>query len=287
MKRQMRCIMKFLNKMERKFGKYTIQNLTFWLIGFYVLGYIIEFTMPNVVSYLTLEPYYIMHGEVWRLISWILIPPSTSMIFLIFMLMCYYFIGISIERVIGTFRYNVYMIGGILLTAISAMALYGINYWVTGKLLIGIGGYYSTNYINMSLFLTFAVLFPNVQFQLYFLIPIRAKWMGLIEFIWAAFSFISGNLAERVAILASLANFLIFYLSTRNYNRVSPKEIHRKQVYRQQMRQPQGVTRHKCAICGRTEKDGDNLEFRFCSKCEGNYEYCQDHLFTHQHIKRS
>lgn len=279
--------MKFLNKMERKFGKYTIQNLTFWLIGFYVLGYIIEFTMPNVVSYLTLEPYYIMHGEVWRLISWILIPPSTSMIFLIFMLMCYYFIGISIERVIGTFRYNVYMIGGILLTAISAMALYGINYWVTGKLLIGIGGYYSTNYINMSLFLTFAVLFPNVQFQLYFLIPIRAKWMGLIEFIWAAFSFISGNLAERVAILASLANFLIFYLSTRNYNRVSPKEIHRKQVYRQQMRQPQGVTRHKCAICGRTEKDGDNLEFRFCSKCEGNYEYCQDHLFTHQHIKRS
>lgn len=287
MKRQMRCIMKFLNKMERKFGKYAIQNLTFWLIGFYVLGYIIEFTMPNVVSYLTLEPYYIMHGEVWRLISWILIPPSTSMIFLIFMLMCYYFIGISIERVIGTFRYNVYMIGGILLTAISAMALYGINYWITGKLLIGIGGYYSTNYINMSLFLTFAVLFPNVQFQLYFLIPIRAKWMGLIEFIWAAFSFISGNLAERVAILASLANFLIFYLSTRNYNRVSPKEIHRKQVYRQQMRQPQGVTRHKCAICGRTEKDGDNLEFRFCSKCEGNYEYCQDHLFTHQHIKRS
>lgn len=279
--------MNFLNKMERKFGKYAIHNLTFWLIGFYVLGYIIEFTMPNVLGMLTLEPYYIMQGQVWRLVSWILIPPSTNIIFMIFMLMCYYFIGISIEHVIGTFRYNVYLIGGMIISTISAMALYGIYYLVVGKVLLGVGSYFSTNYINMSLFLTFAVLFPNVQFQLYFLIPIKAKWMGIIEFVWAAFSFISGNLAQKTAIVASLANFLIFYLSTRNYHKVSPKEIHRKQVYRQQMRQPQGVTRHKCAICGRTEKDGEDLEFRFCSKCEGNYEYCQDHLFTHQHIKRS
>lgn len=279
--------MNFLNKMERKFGKYAIQNLTFWLIGFYVLGYIIEFRMPNVIEKLTLEPYYVIRGEVWRLVSWILIPPDTSLIFLIFMLMCYYFIGISIERAIGTFRYNVYLLGGMIISTISAMALYGINYLITGTQLKDIGINFNTNYINMSLFLTFAVLFPNVQFQLYFLIPIKAKWMGIIEAAWAVYSFIGGDISQRVAVLASLANFLIFYLCTRNYHRVSPKEIHRKQVYRQQMRQPQGVTRHKCAICGRTEKDGDNLEFRFCSKCEGNYEYCQEHLFTHQHIKRS
>lgn len=279
--------MNFLNKMERKLGKYAIQNLTFWLIGFYILGYIIEFTMPNVLAWLALEPYYVMQGQVWRLVSWILIPPSTNLIFMIFMLMCYYFIGISIEHAIGTFRYNVYLLGGMIISTISAMALYGINYLVTGTYLRGIGDSFSANYINMSLFLTFAVLFPNAQFQLYFLIPVKAKWMGIIEAVWAAFSFIGGDVSQRVAILASLANFLIFYLCTRNYHRVSPKEIHRKQVYRQQMRQSQGVTRHKCAICGRTEKDGDNLEFRFCSKCEGNYEYCQEHLFTHQHIKRS
>ena len=206
---------------------------------------------------------------------------------MIFMLMCYYFIGISIEHAIGTFRYNVYLLGGMIISTISAMALYGINYLVTGTYLRGIGDSFSTNYINMSLFLTFAVLFPNAQFQLYFLIPVKAKWMGIIEAVWAVFSFIGGDISQRVAILASLANFLIFYLCTRNYHRVSPKEIHRKQVYRQQMRHAQSVTRHKCAICGRTEKDGDNLEFRFCSKCEGNYEYCQEHLFTHQHIKRS
>lgn len=278
--------MNFLNKMERKFGKYAIHNLTFWLIGFYILGYIIEFTMPDVLVWLTLEPFYVMQGQVWRLVSWILIPPSTNLIFLIFMLMCYYFIGISIEHAIGTFRYNVYLLGGMLISTIAAMASYGICWLATGKYLI-FGSSFSTNYINMSLFLTFAVLFPNAQFQLYFLIPIKAKWMGLIEAVWALFSFINGGLAQRIAIAASMANFLIFYLCTRNYNRVSPKEIHRKQVYHQQMRQPQGVTRHKCAICGRTEKDGENLEFRFCSKCEGNYEYCQEHLFTHQHIKRS
>lgn len=278
--------MNFLNKMERKFGKYAIQNLTFWLIGFYILGYIIEFTMPDVLIWLTLEPCLVLQGQVWRLLSWILIPPSTNLIFMIFVLMCYYFIGISIEHVIGTFRYNVYLLGGMLISIIAAMASYGICRLTIGKYLI-FGSSFSTNYINMSLFLTFAVLFPNAQFQLYFLIPVRAKWMGVIEAAWALFCFISGGLAQRIAIAASMVNFLIFYLCTRNYNRVSPKEIHRKQVYRQQMRQPQGVTRHKCAICGRTEKDGENLEFRFCSKCEGNYEYCQEHLFTHQHIKRS
>lgn len=278
--------MNFLNKMERKLGKYAIHNLTFWLIGIYILGYIIEFTMPNVLAWLTLEPYYVMQGQVWRLLSWILIPPSTNLIFMIFMLMCYYFIGTSIENAIGCFRYNVYLLGGVLISVVAAMASYGIYYLVAGKLLF-FGYSFSTNYINMSLFLTFAALFPNVQFQLYFIIPIKAKWMGIIEAVWALLSFVSGGPAQRIAIVASMANFLIFYLCTRNYNRVSPREIHRKQVYRQQMRQPKGVTRHKCAVCGRTEQDGEHLEFRFCSKCEGNYEYCQEHLFTHQHIKRS
>lgn len=279
--------MGFLNKMERKFGRYAIPNLTFWLIGAYILGFIIEYTMPSVQSMLTLEPALILKGQVWRIISWLLIPPSVNILFLIFFLSCYYFIGTSIEQAIGTFRYNVYLLGGILISVLGAFVLYGIYYVAVGIPVTGIGGYFSTVYINMSLFLAFAVIYPNVEFRLYFIIPIRAKWMGLIEAIWVVFMFIVSNWAGRTAIIASLLNFLIFFLSTRNYKRVSPKEIHRKQVYRQQMRQAENITKHKCAICGRTEKDGADLEFRFCSKCEGNYEYCQDHLFTHQHIKRS
>ena len=90
--------------------------------------------------------------------------------------------------------------------------------------------------------------------------------------------------------ILSLLNFGIFFLSTRDLHRYSPKEMHRTQVYRQAVSQPRnpqnGITKHKCAICGRTELDDPSLEFRFCSKCEGNYEYCQEHLFTHQHVRR-
>ena len=279
--------MNFLNKMERKFGKYAIQNLTFWLIGAWILGFIIQYTMPEVQKLLILEPALILRGQVWRIVSWLLVPPPVNLLFLIFFLSCYYFIGNSIEQAIGTFRYNVYLIGGLLCSVLGAFLLYGFYYVFRGVAVTGIGYYFSTEYITMSLFMAFAVIYPNVEFRLYFLIPIKAKWMGIIDAVWMAFMLIASNAAGRTAILAYVMNFLIFFFSTRDYHRVSPKEIHRKQVYRQQMRQAQNVTRHKCAVCGRTERDGAELEFRFCSKCDGNYEYCQDHLFTHQHIKRS
>ena len=279
--------MGFLNKMERKFGKYAIQNLTFWLIGAWILGFIIQYTMPEVQQLLLLEPMLVFKGQVWRIVSWLLIPPPVNLLFLIFFLSCYYFIGISIEQAIGTFRYNVYLVGGILCSILGSFILYGFYYFVKGFTVSGIGYYFSTHYITMSLFMAFAVIYPNVEFRLYFIVPIKAKWMGIVDAVWMLFMFVASNAAGRTAILASLMNFLIFFFSTRNYRRVSPREIHRKQVYRQQMRQAEGITRHKCAICGRTERDGAELEFRFCSKCDGNYEYCQEHLFTHQHIKHS
>ncbi len=279
--------MNFLNKMERKFGRFAIPNLTFWLIGAWVLGFIIQYTMPDAQNLLVLEPYLILKGQVWRLVSWILIPPAVNILFLIFFLSCYYFIGTSIEQAIGTFRYNVYLFGGLLFTLLGAFLLYVIYWLSAGIPVMGIGSYFGTEYVTMSLFLALASNFPNVEFRLYFILPFKAKWLGIVDAVWMIFSFIVSNWAGRVAIIASLLNFLIFFFSTRNFQRISPREIHRKQVYRQQMRQSQGVTKHKCAICGRTEQDGAELEFRFCSKCEGNYEYCQDHLFTHQHIKRS
>ena len=270
--------MNFLNKMERKFGRFAIPNLTFWLIGAWVLGFIIQYTMPQVQQLLTLEPYMILRGQVWRLVSWLLIPPAVNILFLIFFLSCYYFIGTSLEQAIGTFRYNVYLIGGLLFSVLGSFLLYGVYFIFTKIPVTGIGYYFSTGYVTMSLFLAFAAIFPNVEFRLYFIIPIKAKWLGIVDAVWLGFSFLVSNWAGKVAILASLLNFLIFFFSTRNYHRISPKEIHRKQVYRQQMRSAQGVTKHKCAICGRTEEDGAELEFRFCSKCEGNYEIGRAHV---------
>ena len=155
--------MGFLNKMERKFGKYAIQNLTFWLIGAWVLGFIIQITMPDVLQLLLLEPRMILQGQVWRIVSWLLIPPPVNILFLIFFLSCYYFIGISIEQAIGTFRYNVYLIGGILCSILGAFFLYGFYYLAKGVSVAGIGYYFSTQYITMSLFLAFAVIFPNIE----------------------------------------------------------------------------------------------------------------------------
>ena len=120
--------MGFLNNMERKFGKYAVSNLTFWLLGAWLVGFIIQLTMPEVQRLLMLEPAFILRGQIWRLVSWLLIPPSVNMIFLIFFFSCYYFIGTSIEQAIGTFRYNVYLFSGLLCSILGAFLLYVFYY---------------------------------------------------------------------------------------------------------------------------------------------------------------
>ena len=250
------------------------------------------------MSFLTLEPYMIFHyGQVWRLVSWILIPPQTNIFFAIIMMIFYYQLGTVLEQTWGSFRFNVYIFGGMIFTVLGAILMY----FLMGQQVLG--GYFSTYYINLSIFLAFAVCYPDMKVMLYFIIPIKMKWMAIVYAALAVASAISSGWVARVAILASLLNFIIFFLLTRNMKAYSPHEMKRKRDFRRQMgqsgmggrttnagngRSGQGqITRHKCAICGRTELDDPNLEFRFCSKCDGNYEYCQDHLFTHKHVKHS
>ncbi len=286
--------MNFLNKMERKIGKYAIPNLMIYLIAAYCIGFVIYTVNPNFMLMLTLSPYHILHGQVWRLITWILMPTDTRVFSLLIMALLYYQLGSALERSWGTFRFNVYIFGGMLFTVIGAFILYGIYAAAgTGSLetisLIS-SLTFTTNYINLTIFLAFAVMYPEMQILLFFIIPVKMKWMAVVYAVLIAINLILTSWGGRIAIIMSILNFLIFFLSTRNYRRVSPKEIHRKQVFKAQMKEPRRgsmVTKHKCAVCGRTELDDPNLEFRFCSKCDGNYEYCQDHLFTHQHIKHS
>ena len=277
--------MHFLNKMERKFGKFAIQGLMKYVIACYVIGFVIEYLAPQLYSYLTLEPYMIFHyGQVWRLISWVLIPPPTgNIIFAVIMIVLYYQLGTALENTWGTFRFNLYIFGGILFSILGALVLYAVY----GGQAIGFGGSFSTYYINMSIFLAFALSYPDMQILIYFIIPVKMKWMAVVYGVLIVYEIVTSGWAGRVAIIASILNFLIFFFATRNYQRISPKEIHRKQSFKRKMKQPagHGITKHKCAICGRTELDDPGLEFRFCSKCNGNYEYCQEHLFTHQHVK--
>ncbi len=293
-----------MSKWEKKFGKYAIPNLTFILIGCYVLGYLLKVLVPSMMSYLTLDPYAILHGQVWRLVTWVISPPSSFDIFTIIMLLFYLSLGNSLERVWGTWQYNVYIFTGILLTVLGSFVCMGIFYLVYGeaatlvmKALCASGAWqFSTYFINMSIFLAYAATFPNAQVLLMFVVPVKVKWLGIVYggmLVYEMISYFRIGLSAYAeywfgvaAIAASLLNFLIFWLRSRNHMHWNPKQMKRKMEFRQDIRRNPNpkITKHKCAVCGRTEQDDPTLEFRFCSKCNGNYEYCQYHLFTHQHI---
>lgn len=275
--------MKFLDKLERKYGRYAIHNLPMIMLVMYVIGYLLEAFVPQALMYCMLEPALILRGQIWRIITWVLVPPSGLDLFTVIMLYFYFSLGKVLEQTWGAFRFNVYIFSGLIFTVLGAFILYFLN----GTPAIGYGYYFSTYYINMSIFLAFALSYPDMQVMLYFLIPIKVKWMGVLYGVLLAYDCLRGGWPTRVAIIASLMNFVIYFLSTRNVQRYSPHEIHRRQEFKRNVKKvhPASGTMHKCAVCGRTEKDGEHLEFRYCSKCDGNYEYCQDHLFTHTHMK--
>ncbi len=276
--------MNWLNKLERKIGKYAITNLSIWLIGGYVIGYLLSFLAPGLSSYLQLEPMLILKGQVWRIFTWVLVPPTGFGIFTFIMLFFYYSLGTQLERTWGTFRYNVYIFSGMLFTVVGAFLLYALYYLIGGVTVYGMGSVISTYYINLSIFLAFAACYPDMQVMLYFIIPIKIRWMAYLDVAYLIFQCLASSWPERVIIIASILNFVVFFFTTRNYNRISPAAMKRKRDYHKKVNTAT-IRKHKCAICGKTEADGDDIEFRFCSKCNGNYEYCQDHLFTHEHKK--
>lgn len=282
-----------MNKFEKKFGKYAIQNISLVLILCYVVGYIINIINKDFLAFLTLDPYQILHGQIWRIVTWIIVPPSSPDLFTIIMLLFYYNIGTSLERTWGTYRYNAYLFKGMLFTVLGSFICMGLVYLITGGLDSAQAAYlfainsrvFSTYYINMSIFLAFAVTFPDVQVLLMFVIPVKVKWMGIVYGVLLVLDMISGGLFTRIAIGASLLNFVVFYFTSKNKIHMSPKQMKRRAEFKQEVRKNTKPATHKCAICGRTSEDDPELEFRFCSKCNGSYEYCQYHLFTHEHVK--
>lgn len=300
----------FLNKLERKFGRYAIPDLIKYVIVLYCAGAAIGLINENFYyQYLSLNMSAILHGQVWRLFTYLLEPYGFSrglgfilgILFFAIQVNLFFLFGRSLEQAWGTFRFNMYFISGYLFNILAALILYLSP--------LHVQTYYSGfQYIYWSMFFAFASLNPNMEFLLYFVIPIKVKWLALldaayllyqiIQNIYYGISCITGGMSEygaiyismAAAIVVAMANFLIYFFSTRNYQRISPGDIRRRQQFKKKVRQAQNVnsgTRHRCAICGRTELDDPNLDFRYCSKCEGNYEYCSDHLFTHQHVRKS
>ncbi len=288
--------MNLISKMERKFGRYAIRNLMYYIIIMYSIGLLIWMVNPGIyIVYLRLDAAKIMQGQIWRLFTFLLFPPSLAswqvggglmsglisfvdLMIAILILRVYYNLGRTLENIWGAFRFNLFFFTGVIGQILAALIA-----WLVFHQQI----FMTTGYINASIFLAFALCFPEAQFLLFFVLPVKAKWLAIVEALIYLYDFINGTASIRCAIVISLANVIIFFLLTRNFKRYSPKEIKRKSDFKKGMKIiPPGMARHKCAVCGRTEKDGEDLDFRYCSKCEGDYEYCQDHLYTHQHVSK-
>lgn len=281
--------MKFFYKLERNFGKYSIKNLMNYLVVFYVVGFVISLMNPYLYyEYMALDIGQILKGQVWRLITWLAYPPSSSIIFGLFMIITYYSLGIILENVWGSFKFNVFMFMGCLFHIIGALIIYVFG--IKTGMGEDIYGYLTPDNLNLSIFLAFALTFPEMEFRLYFAIPVKAKFLVFFYILLEAYSFMVGSLSSKVTIALSLLNFIIFYFISRRKNIISDvNNIQRKAKGSVKIRPVHAgsvnISRHKCAVCGKTEKDDENMEFRYCSKCKDGLEYCMDHLYTHEHVE--
>jgi len=278
------------DKIEQKFRKYAISNLSLYFLICSAIGYLLQMIPAGrgIVSFLTLEPALILRGQVWRLVTWIFFVDSRSnILFIAISLYFYYSIGRTLESVWGTYRYNVYMFSGMLYTIIGAFIMYGILYAMGyGKATGIIGAYFTTYYICMSIFLAFAATFPEMEVLMMMVLPIKVKFLGIVYGVLMVAQCVSGGIWVTIPIIASLFNFIVFFFTGRNRIRISREQQKQRAQFRAKVREAsREQSRHKCAICGKTEKTDKNLSFRYCSKCNGSYEYCENHLFTHKHIE--
>ncbi len=277
--------MKFFTELERKYQKYAIRNLMYYITILYAVGLVVWLLDPMIYyNYLSLNVGMILRGQLWRLITFLVYPPAfgswsfTQIFYGLIALLLYYNLGQTLEYVWGAFRFNVFFFMGVLAQIAAAFAGYFLfgSYWIP-----------STGYLNASLFFAFCIINPDAQFYLFFVLPVKAKWMAIAEAAVYLYDFIAGSIGVKVELLISLITIILYFLITRNYKHYMPKQNSRRQEFKKQAKiVVPGKTRHRCAVCGRTELDGPELEFRYCSRCEGNYEYCQDHLYTHQHVTK-
>jgi membrane associated rhomboid family serine protease len=239
-------------------------------------------------SYFAFWPDLILRGQVWRLVTWVFYPSSAgNLLFTAIALYFYYFIGSTLEREWGTPKFTIYYILGVLFNIIYGFAIY----LITGRNLP-----ITPEYLNLSLFFAFAVLYPDQRVMLFFIIPIKIKWLALVDAAFFVLSMIMNLVARQYAAaflpLVAVLNFLAFFGSDllgflKPYkNRMSKQTIDFKKAARQyRQEEASRPYRHKCAVCGKTDTDNPTLEFRYCSRCNGYHCFCSEHINNHIHFQ--
>jgi len=260
-----------LDRLERRFGRFAIRNLIQYIVGLNGLIYFLSYAYPGSTAMrkLALVPHRIMDGEVWRLFTFIFIPPAASILWIFFILYFYYIVGTGLEHEWGSFRFNVYYFAGMAMTAAVA-------------LIIGQGS--SALYLNLSLFLAFAYVYPDFEILLFFIVPVKVKYLAWLNWFFIIFTVLTAPIADKLAALASVTNFFLFFGRD-----ITAHIGHNSSAFQRRMSFHAKFVKktvHRCAICHMTEEDDPSMDFRYCSTCEGDYEYCMDHLKTHEHVRK-
>ncbi len=270
-----------------------IPNLMLYLSLGSALVYLMSVLTNNGILYeiLSFDRQRILQGELWRLISYPLTCCSSSLILTAVFLLCYYSLGRAVENIWGTFRFNLFYFTGMLLMDLFCLVF---------------GGEADATYLNMSLFLSYATLYPNAQFLLLFIIPVKAWIFALFDLALTLYEVIAmtayGYFPYSLFPLVAIANYFLFFgkdvlnvipMSWQaNARRLFHKKPKKAKVvpfpgagsYEATVASVKVPYRHCCTICGRTDVSDPELEFRYCSKCQGYHCYCQEHISSHTHI---
>jgi hypothetical protein len=257
--------MNWISNLEKRFGSWAIPHLALYLIGAQVVGVIL--LMGGYIDQvdLVLHGRSVMQGgEWWRLFSFMMIPRTMSALWLFFAFYIFYMIGNSLEEHWGTFRFNLFLLSGYLLTILTAF--------------ISPGAFVTNTYFLGCVFLAFATLFPQIEFRLFFILPVKVKWLGWLTVVIYVVTLFIGDMGSRLGVLAAFANYLIFFGKTFFLNF---KAENRRKAFVAERAVASAQPMHVCTECGASDKSDPSQHFRYCSTC-GNC-YCEKHISQHGH----
>ena len=288
----MRAISRWLDRFCYNHPRFGIPNLMKYIVFGNVAVFLLDlFSQGTFSEIIAFYPSLILKGQIWRLVTFVFVPMNLGSIWFIFSTMLYFFLGNTLERQWGTARFSLFYLLGVVLNILVGFVLY-----------FALGQPYALQsanmyYVNMSMFFAFATLYPDTRFLVYFIIPIKVKWLAWLDAALFAFD-IGYYLSAGAPVLALLPvvgilNYLIFFWDDlmgllhrgrdRAAHRVNPQTINFKKAQKD-VQSRKGYL-HKCAVCGITDADDPNMEFRYCSKCNGYYCYCMDHINNHVHVQ--
>jgi len=260
--------MNLLNRLERHLGPYAVANLTLFLIACQVVVYLAAQAKPELVEHIALIPEKVLAGEVWRLVSFLAMPPFTNVFFAFFFWYLFYLMGTALEHFWGTFRYNVFLVLGYVATV-------AVSFAVPDQPA-------SNAFMQGSVFLAFAFLNPDFELYLFFILPVKIKWFALVTWIGYGLLVLFGDGLTRLLVLASVCNFLVFFAKDILVRIQTGRR--RMAIQAARMAEKPKPFFHRCVVCGITDRSHPRMDFRYCSKCSGSCAYCSEHLANHDHV---